>query len=190
MIKHRTRYLLVAALALIWTGCDSNDSDDPVVATRAVVTLTSGAETVSSTLTSRIGFVAGAAIQADTLHLTPGVTYTGTLELFGENNEDVTELIRTTPDNYNIAYEALNTKGVEVEVTDRESDYAGNLQGANLSVGLSFEVELSDLASIAGSGILRVFITEFGDTRKTISSIQNTDPTYRFDVPVFIPLLD
>jgi len=185
-----SRYTLVLLAALFWMGCDSNDSNDPVTVTRGVITLTSGTQSVSATVTSTIGFVPGAALQADTLRLEPGLMYTGTLELFGSNNENFTETIKGEPDSYLIAYEPLNTKGVDIFVEDRESDYAGNAQGADLRVGLTFDIELSELASIVGTGQLRVTVSEFIETRKTISSISNATPSMELLVPVFIPLVE
>lgn len=189
-MKLASRYTLFLLAALFWMGCDSNDSEGEVTVTRAVITMTSGTETTTATLTSSIGFVPGAALQADTLRLEPGLNYTGTIELFGSNNENFTETIRSAPDSYLIAYEPLNTKGVDIFVEDRESDYAGNAQGADLRVGLTFDAELSEIASIVGNGQLRVTVSEFMEIRKTISSIDNATPTMDFLVPVFIPLVD
>ncbi|NNE35638.1 MAG: hypothetical protein HKN13_10395, partial [Rhodothermales bacterium] len=155
-------------VSLIWTpGCDSGDPGDTLgLITRIQLSLGSAEPPLSATASVRgvDGLGTGATIVTDTLLLQLGVTYEGTIRLFGAGDRDVTSTVENEAENYQIFYTIEGATGVAVTVTDVESDYGPNTFGEDLRVGLAFRVIVSENAPAEGR--ISVRAGEFAQGRK------------------------
>lgn len=177
--KYLKYVLFVAVLTLTFTACDSTEPSDEgpgeeEFITRVVVTLTGGGQTITANATDPDGD--GANFQIDTINLTAGVTYTGSVELADDiNNEDITEEIEEEDDEHQFFYTAGG--GIAGRVTVTVTDQDGN----GLPVGLSFTLAVSD--GDGASGTLNVVLSHFDDEPKN-----GTDRSDETDVDVTFPV--
>jgi hypothetical protein len=169
---------LLLALALVGSvtllaACDSNDPEEDGAGEQEIiseVTLTLNGDD-GSTVTAIATFDEGGVLQnAETITLTPGVTYDGSVELQDTfNDEDITEEVRAEAAEHQFFYSVTGASGVTVTITDEETDYAADTDEpdelrAGVDVGLTFEVAVDAAAS--GSGALNVVLGHYDERPK------------------------
>ena len=177
--KYLTFALSLALLTVVFAACDSNEPDDEgpgeeELITRVVLRLTGGGQTVTATANDPDGD--GTNFQIDTINLAAGTTYTGTVELADDiNDEDITEEIREEDDEHQFFYTVGGGASGRVTVTITDQDDNG------LPVGLNFTVAVS--AGGAVSGTLRVVLSHFDEEQK--NGMDQNDET---DVDITFPV--
>ena len=187
--KYLTFALALVLFPVIFTACDSTEPDDEgpgdeELITRVVLTLTGGGQTVTATANDPDGD--GTDFQIDTITLTAGTTYTGSVELADDiNGEDITEEIEDEAEEHQFFYTVGGGVAgrVTVTITDSETDYGSNEVGDDLPVGLAFEIAVTDGG--AASGTLRVILSHFDDDPKdgmTMSDETDIDVTFPVNI--------
>ena len=171
--------LVLTLLALTFTACDSTEPEDDgageeELITRVVLTLTGGGETIVAEASDPDGD--GTNFQIDDITLTAGTTYTGSIELFDDiNDEDITEEVEEEAGEHQFFYTPQG--GIATRVTVNVTDTDGN----GLPVGLDFTVVVS--SGGAASGSLNVVLSHFDEEPKT-----GTDRSDETDVDVTFPV--
>lgn len=197
----RASLLTLASLALLLfvTACDSNDPADDGAGEEEVIsnltlTLTGGAQPV----TAEAVFDAGGTLQSvETLTLTPGVAYAGTIEFqnrFADEPEEqnITAEVRAEAVEHQVFYapdDAL-AGDVTVTVTDQETDYSAEIEGddvprSGVPVGLTYRVVVADSPSGSG-GTLRIVLGHYDEREKTAD--ESIDAVPEIDVDVDVPV--
>ena len=171
-------------LALVFLGVSACDSVEPPadngpgeeeLITRVVLTLTGGGETILATFSDPDGD--GTNAEVDQITLAEGTTYTGTIALFDDaNDENITEEIAEEDDEHQFFYTVVGAAAdrVTITVTDRDAN--------GLPVGLTFTVVVSEGGSDAG--VLNVVLSHFDEEPKT-----GTSRSSETDVDVTFPLV-
>ena len=169
---------LLLMFALFVTACDSTEPDDDgageeEVISNVTVTLTNAAD--NSTVTAEAIFdEAGVAQSVDALDLTPGATYSGTIELLNRfEGEDITEEIDEERDEHQFFYEVDGGVSGAVTVTITDADSNG------YPVGLEFTVTVADDAS--GTGELRVVLGHYDERPKQADETLDNTPERDID---------
>ena len=179
--KYLTFALALIVFPVVFAACDSNEPDDEgpgdeELITRVVLRLTGGGQTVTATANDPDGD--GTNFQIDTINLAAGTTYTGTVELADDiNDEDITEEIREEDDEHQFFYTVGGGASGRVTVTITDQDDNG------LPVGLNFTVAVS--AGDAASGTLRVIQGHYDDAPKdgvTMSDETDFDITFPVNI--------
>lgn len=174
---------ILAALSLLLivglTACDSNEPNpegagEEELITRVVLTLTPGGGGAAITLTAEsndgVGN-GGLTLTPATLTLAANQTYSGTIGLFDDvNNENVTAEVDDEREEHQFFY---TVAGASVTIVANDVDSNG------LPVGLEYSVTTGG----AGSGTLRVQLGHYGDAPK--DGITLSDET---DLDFLIPL--
>lgn len=177
--------VLLVALALTLTACDSTDPGEDDAGEEEVisnVTITLENQSDNSTVTAEAVFdEAGVKQSAETLDVMAGATYSGSITLRNRfENEDITEEVEAEMEEHQFFYVVQGdvSDAVAVEVTDTDGN--GN------PVGLEFTVTVDDAAS--GSGDLRVVLGHYDERSKqadeTISDIPEIDIDFTYPVTV------
>ena len=179
--KYLTFALTLVLFTLVFAACDSTEPDEDGAGeqefiTRLVVTLTGGGQTVTATANDPDGD--GTNFQIDTINLTAGTTYTGSVQVFDDiNNEDVGEEIEEEDDEHQFFYTAGGGASGRVTVTITDQDENG------LPVGLNFTMAVS--AGDAASGTLRVILSHYDEGPKdgvTMSDETDVDVTFPVNI--------
>ena len=187
--KYLTFVLSLVLFTVVFAACDSNEPDDEgpgdeELITRIVLTLTGGGQTVTATANDPDGD--GTNFQIDTINLTAGTTYTGSFGIFDDiNGEDITEEIEEEAEEHQVFFTVGGGVAgrVTVTITDRETDYGSNEVGADLPVGLAFEIAVTDGG--AASGTLRVIQSHYDDAPKDgVNMSDETDFDITFPVNI------
>lgn len=184
------RWILPLLFVALLGGCDSEEPSaegpgEEELIDRVVLTLSpaDNMADVVSIAENEDGLNGLPSITVDPLVLRAGMTYEGTVAFFNtEADEDVTEEVREEAEEHQVFFTVSGLSGVNVAVTDRESDY-GAVAGGDLPVGLRFTVTVASGAS--GEGTLRVQLAHYDDEPKDGTSLSDeTDVDYT--VPVRI----
>lgn len=182
---------IFAILSMLITACDStepeNDAGEEEVISNVTITLEN--TTNDTTITAEAVFdEAGVKQSAETLTLTAGTTYNGSIELRNRfADEDITEEVEAEAEEHRFFYEVLGSVGnaVTVTITDSERDY-GSQSGINLPVGLRFAVTV--VPYMTGTGELRVVLGHYAErpkqTDETIANIPEKDVDFTYPVTV------
>lgn len=149
--------LTVSAFAV---ACGDDDEETivepPEVITTVNLTFTDGSNTITAQWRDADGDGAGAPVVTDPSPLAANTTYSLSIELLNELEsppEDITEEIREEAEEHQFFFPT--TGGIlDVMIDDVESDYADNLEGDDLPVGLSSQVT----TIMAGTGTLNVVL--------------------------------
>ena len=135
--------LLVCSISVLAACGDDDDADDtppPEVITTFNLTLMSGSDTITASLRDADGDGGDEAVQTDPSPLMAGETYAMSIELLNElegaEDPDITAEIRAEAEEHQFFYEVAGDIGT-VMITDVESDYAMNMEGEDLPVGLA-----------------------------------------------------
>lgn len=153
---------------LLSSGCDSGgeQNDFPVI-TRAVLTLQHpNREEPVTWGASQSGGLTGGLFVGDTLVLRGSGIYDGRMELAAEDGTDVTDLIRSDPEQFQIFYQPSGISGLGASVTDRESEYGVNDENGDLPVGLRFNIT-TQFIPVPLEGELRILVGYYGDREKS-----------------------
>ena len=177
--KYLTFALVLVLFTVVFAACDSTEPEDEgpgeeELITRVVLTLTGGGQTVTATANDPDGD--GTNFQIDTITLTAGTTYTGTVELADDiNGEDITEEVEEEDDEHQFFYTVGGGANgrVTVNITDQDAN--------GLPVGLNFTVAVS--AGGAATGTLRVILSHYDEGPK--DGVNMSDET---DVDVTFPV--
>jgi hypothetical protein len=195
-LAHRFALLLLFAGSVTFlTACDSNDPADEGAGEQEIisnVTLTLVGDD-GSTITAEATFDEGGVLQnAETITLTPGVTYDGSVELLDTfNGEDITEEIRAEAIEHQFFYDVTGATGVTVTITDEETDYAsenelGGEPRSGVPVGLAFEVAVA--ADASGSGQMNVVLGHYDErpkeTDETVANTPERDVDFNYPLTV------
>ena len=185
-----TRALAALALmgSLALTACSSgepSDGDEQELITQVTLTLTPDGG--GAPLTVRADFESDGTNPTFTpasLALTPGTSYTGTIELRDTfNNGDITEEIEGEAEEHLFRYAFAPPAAATVTITDKESDYTSeNANGGDYAVGLRFRVVVSPTAS--GTGTMNAVLYHFDEAPKTSSTATSDE----IDVDVTFPV--
>jgi hypothetical protein len=180
------RVLLTAgALALLTAGCDPTEPDPVRLFSRTTVTLTPEGGGPVVTLTAvdpdanglEVTFTASGPLAA-------GATYDGRARFYDDaSGEEITGRIEGDPEGYLAHYHAHPHGAAEVTVTDAESDYGPN-GGADLPVGLAFEVAVSASPSSSGLGVLHIVLYHFAVGAKTSEESESEEAVVDLDFPI------
>lgn len=179
------RGLLALALlsSLSLTACDSGEPDDDGAGeeefiTQVTVSLsptTGGAAQTIQLTYDEAGVLTGTTPAQATL--TPGATYTGSVEFRDTiNGEDITEEIEEEDDEHRIAYALTPSSAGTVTVTDRDDN--------GFEVGLDFELAVASSAS--GTARMRATLYHFDDEPKSSSTATSDEIDIEFEVPLVI----
>ena len=145
--------------------------------TRVALALEGGGETVTATADAPDGD--GVASQVETLTLTPGTVYNGSVEVYNDLadepvEQDITAEIEEEDDEHQFFYTVGGFgDNVRVDITDFDDN--------ELPLGLSFQVTATDAAS--GSGTLNVVLSHYDDEPK--NGVDRSDET---DIDVTFPV--
>ena len=176
---------LLLVFSLLLTACDSTDPGEEGAGEEEVisnVTITLENQADNSTVTAEAVFdETGVRQSAETLALTPGATYTGTITLRDRfANEDITEEVEAERDEHQFFYVAQGDVSNVLDITITDSDSNG------YPVGLTFTVTVA--AGAAGTGELRVVLGHYDERPKeaneTISTIPETDIDFTYPVTI------
>ena len=173
---------LLLTLALLVAACDSTDPGEDGAGEEEVisnVTISLENTTDNSTVTAEAIFnEAGVKQSADTLRLTAGTTYQGTITLRDRfSNEDITAEIEDERDEHQFFYELLGelANAASIVITDTDSN--------GYPVGLSFSVNVAPVPD-ERSGDVRVVLGHYDERPKeageTISDIPETDIDFTY----------
>ncbi len=176
---------LLLMFALFVTACDSTEPDDDgpgeeEIISNVTVTLTNAAD--NSTVTAEAVFdEAGVEQSVETLDLTAGATYDGTIELLNRfENEDITEEIDEERDEHQFFYVAQGEVSDDLTITITDTD------SNDLPVGLEFTVTVADDAS--GAGEVRVVLGHYDERAKqadeSLDNIPETDIDFTYPVAI------
>ena len=177
--------ILLLALALLVTACDSTDPGEEGAGEEEVisnVTITLENQADNSTITAEAVFdEAGVRQSAETLALTPGATYTGTITLRDRfANEDITAEVDEERDEHRFFYVAQGDASNALNITITDTDSNG------YPVGLAFTMTVA--AGTAGTGELRVVLGHYDERPKeaseTIGAIPETDIDFTYPVTI------
>jgi len=178
--KYLTVALTLVLFTLVFAACDSTEPDDDGAGeqefiTRLVIELDDGqGNTPTATANDPDGD--GTNFQIGTLNLTAGMTYTGSVKVFDDiNNEDVGEEIEEEDDEHQFFYTAQGGAAGRVTVTITDQDENG------LPVGLAFTLTVS--AGGAATGSLNVVLSHYDEAPK--DGINRSDET---DIDVTFPV--
>ena len=175
----RRTFFFALALSLFLTACDSTEPDEGAgeeeLITRAVLTLVdSQSNPMMVTATDPDGD--GTNFQIDTINLTAGETYSGSIGFFDDiNGEAITPEIEEEDDEHQLFYTPGGGAVGRVVVTVNDQD------GNGLPVGLDFTVAVS--AGAAASGTLNVVLSHYDDEPKN-----GTDRSDETDIDVTFPV--
>ncbi len=178
--------VLLLALALLITACDSTDPGEDDAGEEEVisnVTISLDNQADNSTVTAEAVFdEAGVKQSAETLTLAAGATYAGTITLRNRfADEDITEEIEDEMEEHQFFYELTGDLSSVVSITITDTDANGN------PVGLEFSV---NVAPVPGepSGDLRVVLGHYDERAKqaneTIDNIPETDIDFSYPVAI------
>ena len=178
--------IVVLAFALIATSCDSGDPEEVELPfARITVRLVSAdAPDATVAITGTPDLSTGTVAVDDTLVLEPDAEYLGAVEVFDTDGVNVTSRIRGDAEGYQFLYGVLGISGIAIEVTDRESSYAGDTFGADLPVGLRFSLEVDDDVPRT-NGSIRVRLGAFGPDRKNGATLDGP-AIVDIELPVFV----
>ena len=185
----RRLFVLLPALLLL-PACDSDDPNDGPEAgdqeliTTVEITLTpqGGGTSVRLLATDENGDGIGVAY-GDPGLLAAGTTYSGTIRLLDDpNGVVVTEQIAAEADEHLFAY-VSTVEGVNIAITDSESDYLEDQGFEDYAVGLTFDVTVE--AGASGDGTLSVILYHFEEGDEKESSTDTSDDT---DVELAFPI--
>lgn len=157
--SYSTLLVLLALALFASTGCDSNEPEEGAgeeeFFTRVVLTLT-GADGSTATATASDPDGDKANIQFTTLQLKPGVTYTGTVSLRDDiNNEDVTGEIEEEGDAHLFFYTPVGGVASRLTVTRLDADRNG--------APLGLQVRVVVTPGPAATGTLNVKLAHYED---------------------------
>ena len=180
----------LAALALLGslslTACDSGEPDDDgageeELITQVTVSLTPTSGGAAQTIRldyDEEGVLTGTTPSQATL--TPGTTYTGSVEFRDTiNDEDITEEIEDEDDAHRIAYSLTPASVGTVTVTDQDEN--------GYEVGLDFRLAVASSAS--GTARMRAALYHFDAEEgvvKTSSSATSDEIDIEFEVPLAV----
>ena len=174
-------FLLLLLFSFSLTACDSAEPRDDhageeELITRIVVTLTSGTDTVVATANDPDGD--GSGFQIDPISLSSGTTYSGTIELWDDlNQENITDEIEAENDEHQFFYTVGGGASSRVSVTTTDQD------ANDLPVGLTFDVVVSDGGPVNGS--LNVVLSHFDEQPKNgTDRSDETDVNLTFNLSV------
>lgn len=170
--------LALMLFPLVFTACDSTEPDEgpgeEELITKITLTLTAGGNTVTASANDPDGD--GNNFQIDTINLASGTTYTGSIALADEiNNEDITEEVEEEAEEHQFFYTVGGAAANRVTVTITDEDANG------LPIGLAFTVAVS--AGEAVNGTMRVVLGHYDDDPKN-----GTDLSDETDVDVTFPI--
>lgn len=180
MQNNPLKYLAFAALLpIVFTACDSTEPDDhgpgeEELITRMAITLFANGQTQTAVASDPDGD--GSNFEIDTITLSAGTTYKGTVELADEiNGEDITEEIEEEAEEHQFFYTVSGGASSRVTVTITDEDDNG------LPLGLEFDLAVS--GGGAATGNMRVILSHFDDDPKN-----GTDQSDETDIDVSFPV--
>ena len=177
--------LLVVTFSVICAtmmACDSTEPEDhgpgdQELITRVALTFESGDGT-SHTAAANDPEGDGRDFMVDTIKLSSGTSYTGSVELTDEiNKEDITEEIKEEGDVHQFFYTVGGAAASQLTVNITDKDENG------LPVGLAFTATVAD--GPATTGTLRVVLGHYDDVVKNGTNLSNeTDIDVTFPVEI------
>lgn len=188
MRKTRTFLLPLLLVGLVLAGCDSTEPEDDAgeeeLITRVVLSLVETG-TAARTITVTAADTNGDEVLDDiqTLTLTAGETYTGTVELFNDLEtppEDITEEVEEEDYAHQFQYTVTGATGVTV--SDRDLDRN------NLPLGLTFTITVADDATASGGATLQVVLRHYDEAGPDNPTPKQNDVGEN-DVQVDFPLV-
>lgn len=159
---------LVVLLLLTVPACDSSSSDEgpsgpgePEVITRVVVRLAdqAGGNTASAAATDPDGDGRGFPEGRPTLRIVQGVTYNGAVEVFGPDDEELTEEILDESSSHQFFFtlqDGFSNDYAELLITDTDAN--GQPLGQRFQLTITLEE--------AGMGVLNVVLRHYADGPK------------------------
>ncbi len=158
--------LLFCAWGTFWVaGCDSGslEDDDPEAIERVVLRLTRLGDIRADetrTQSAQIRLNNGQVTEVDTLFLDPKAEYTGRVEIYNTRGINIADRqIPGDAEHYLVRYTISGLSEVNWDVTDRESDYGEELLGADLAVGLAYNVRVDFNRLAVSEGQVQVQLT-------------------------------
>lgn len=181
-ISGRTAATL-AAVGLVFTAsaCSSNEPDpmgggDQEFVTQVVIRLQNAAnasDVRTITATDADGDGGGLVFSPAAVRLTPGVTYTGTIDINDQiNTRSVTDEIKEEAEDHLFRYAFAPASAGTVTITDLESQYTTNT-GTDLPVGLTFRVAVASGAT--GASAFNATLFHFEDATAKNSATATSD---------------
>ncbi len=174
---------IVLGLAFAVSACDSNepppDPGDQELITQVVITMTNAANAAdvrTITATDADGDGAGLVFSPASVTLTPGATYTATIELNDTINDvSITGEIEGESEEHLFAYAFTPASAGTVTITDRESDYTTEDENGagDLPVGLEFRVTVAPGAT--GTGTFNATLFHFDEGAVKSSGTATSD---------------
>ena len=165
MMKFKSKYWHWLSICLLATAVacgdddettpDDNEEEEVITTINLTLTATTG-DVITASVVDMDGEGGADAVVTDPGPLTLGLDYSLSFELLNETEtpaEDITEEIEEEAEEHQFFYVTTGDV-ITVEITDVESDYAMNMVGDDLPVGLAATVT----ATAAGPGTLRVVL--------------------------------
>lgn len=184
-LNKRIGLSILVLLLVVFAGCDSEEPaegpGEEELITRVTLTLSpvGGSSDVMVEATDPDGD--GTDFQIGTLGLTANTTYTGSITVYDDvNDEDITTEIEEEADEHQFFYIPGGdaSSRVTVTVTDEDSNA--------LPVGLAFTLAVSD--GDAATGTLQVILSHYDDGPKDgITQSDETDIDLVFPVTILAP---
>ncbi|MFK7849184.1 MAG: hypothetical protein AB8G77_28105 [Rhodothermales bacterium] len=172
-------FLFLAVFVLFAASCDSeepdtNDAGEEELITRVTITLTPDNGGADVIVEANDADGDGANFQIGSLTLTPNTSYSGSIAVFDDiNNENINAEIAEEADEHQFFYTPMGDIVDRVVVTITDQDENG------LPVGLDFTLEVT--AGTDVSGELQVVLSHYDVTRKNgvaMSSESDIDLTF------------
>ncbi len=177
--------LLLSTLVLL-AACDSEPApEEELPLARIEVRLAPSAGTlITVSVAGTPDLATGTIAPPDTIVVQPDETYEAVAEFFDTAGANVTSRIRDNAEAWQLLYSVLDADGVHLQVTDSESAYGGDTFGADLPVGIRFELIVDETAP-RGYGNIRLRVGQFGPGQKTGSTIVGS-PLLDTTLPLFV----
>ena len=173
---------LLACFLLILAGCDSSEPDpgpgEEELITRVTLTLTPSNGGADVVVNANDPDGDGANFEIGTINLTAGVSYTGSITVADDiNNEDITEEVEAEADEHQFFY--IPAGGVASRVTVTVTDMDGN----GLPLGLAYTVDVS--AGDAATGTMQVVLSHYDEGPKDgVNQSDESDVDLAFPVNI------
>jgi len=154
-------FLTLIASSILFSSCEkSTTPTDPIHSepTKLVLTLTDITDATKSASFTWSDAGSGAAPSIDTIKVTPGKTYRGSVTLFDSKKTDITSTIKNKADEHQFFFTPTNGVAIRMTVGINDKDSMG------LPVGL--DITVSVLTGAPASGALSVVLGHYDDIKK------------------------
>ncbi|MEM6644698.1 MAG: hypothetical protein AAF730_00445 [Bacteroidota bacterium] len=177
--------LTLCVLGLGLFGCDTTSSD-PLLPTQAIFRLTDIANEngFSLEVNGDSNLRQPDAVQSDTLALVRGRQYTGRIEFYNADGENITFALQENAEVIEVTYGVSGVPPLQITPTDTEQTYGAERNGVDLPVGLTFSVRVPEQTPAFVLGMLTVRVLEYAPNEKGASD--DVSSWSQFSIPLSV----